>query len=372
MESKLKASSSPGNPSLKRKNKMLEQNKILSVKKLVKTQPHKISSGSAKLLQDSRKIQMSSNVAGTSSNLKQQESNEVLRKYRDFKKFDIVEDYSDHHYKGSNSSKMQASLDFIEFPPKNWAKTIQQEWKILEKDLPDTIFVRAYESRMDLLRAVIIGAQGTPYHDGLFFFDVCFPYNYPTVPPLSGSRYGDLHSMQYNERTLILSLKTMVYSMKNPPRHFEDLVIGHFHDRAVTILTICRGYSKGVWVGANGVEVKGSKGFGKNVEQYMGTIVGAFKAIGVEDVDEFVPKLEVKNVDKSVTQSRSLAQKIRAFFGYDSEEIHRNEEENETCDTEFVCIEGTEEVYGSRRELVSLKFQENGAKIKKLVVLEGI
>ncbi|KAI3497113.1 hypothetical protein L1887_39499 [Cichorium endivia] len=255
---------------------------ILSVKKLVKTQPHKISSGSAKILQDSRKIQMSSNVAGTSSNLKQQESNEVLRKYRDFKKFDIVEDYSDHHYKGSNSAKMQASLDFIELPPKNWAKTIQQEWKILEKDLPDTIFVRAYESRMDLLRAVIIGAQGTPYHDGLFFFDVCFPYNYPTVPP-----------------------------------HFEDLVIGHFHDRAVTILTNCRGYIKGVWVGANGVKVKGSKGFGKNVEQYMGTLVGAFKAIGVEDVDEFVPKLEVKNVDKSVPQSRSLAQKIRAFFGND-------------------------------------------------------
>lgn len=49
---------------------------------------------------------------------------------------------------------------------------------------PDTIFVRAYESRMDLLRAVIIGAEGTPYHDGLFFFDVLFPDNYPHVPPV--------------------------------------------------------------------------------------------------------------------------------------------------------------------------------------------
>lgn len=48
----------------------------------------------------------------------------------------------------------------------------------------DTIFVRAYESRMDLLRAVIIGAEGTPYHDGLFFFDVSFPDNYPLVPPV--------------------------------------------------------------------------------------------------------------------------------------------------------------------------------------------
>ena len=47
------------------------------------------------------------------------------------------------------------------------------------------IFVRTYESRMDLLRAVIIGADGTPYHDGLFFFDIFFPDTYPSVPPVS-------------------------------------------------------------------------------------------------------------------------------------------------------------------------------------------
>jgi len=48
----------------------------------------------------------------------------------------------------------------------------------------DSIFVRVYETRMDLLRAVIIGAEGTPYHDGLFFFDVFFPAGYPKVPPV--------------------------------------------------------------------------------------------------------------------------------------------------------------------------------------------
>ncbi|KAK7837519.1 putative ubiquitin-conjugating enzyme e2 23 [Quercus suber] len=46
-----------------------------------------------------------------------------------------------------------------------------QEWKILENNLPETIYVRVYDQRMDLLRAVIVGAAGTPYHDGLFFFD---------------------------------------------------------------------------------------------------------------------------------------------------------------------------------------------------------
>lgn len=48
----------------------------------------------------------------------------------------------------------------------------------------DSIFVRAYEDRMDLLRAVIMGPAGTPYHDGLFFFDIYFPPQYPHVPPV--------------------------------------------------------------------------------------------------------------------------------------------------------------------------------------------
>lgn len=48
----------------------------------------------------------------------------------------------------------------------------------------ETILVRVYEERMDLLRAVIIGPVGTPYHDGLFFFDFQFPSNYPHIPPV--------------------------------------------------------------------------------------------------------------------------------------------------------------------------------------------
>ena len=35
------------------------------------------------------------------------------------------------------------------------------------------------------MRAVIVGAAGTPYHDGLFFFDIHLPADYPTVPPVS-------------------------------------------------------------------------------------------------------------------------------------------------------------------------------------------
>lgn len=38
-------------------------------------------------------------------------------------------------------------------------------------------------SRMDLLRAAMVGPAGTPYHDGLFFFDIKLPHDYPATPP---------------------------------------------------------------------------------------------------------------------------------------------------------------------------------------------
>jgi ubiquitin-conjugating enzyme E2 O len=36
---------------------------------------------------------------------------------------------------------------------------------------------------MDLLRVVMLGASGTPYSDGLFFFDLQLPPSYPAEPP---------------------------------------------------------------------------------------------------------------------------------------------------------------------------------------------
>lgn len=51
----------------------------------------------------------------------------------------------------------------------------------------DGIYVRVYEDRMDLVRAVIVGAYATPYQDGLFFFDFHLPPEYPDVPPVRNS-----------------------------------------------------------------------------------------------------------------------------------------------------------------------------------------
>lgn len=307
-----------------------------------------------------------SSIRGSSSTMGKSVNNEdVLKKYESFKKFDTVVDFSDHHYANQNLGMKQ--------PPKNWAKKIQDEWRILEKDLPDTIFVRAYESRMDLLRAVIIGAEGTPYHDGLFFFDICFQSSYPNSPPLvhyhsgglrinpnlyncgkvclsllntwtggqkerwvpgtstmlqvlvsiqglilntkpyfnepgyahsSGSVHGEKSSIQYNENTLILSLKTMVYTMKKPPKNFEDLVTGHFRNRVRDILMACKAYTEGVQVGClvrGGVQDVDegndscSAKFKADVAACVKTLVGAFKNIGAKEAEEFIGLSEKKS-----------------------------------------------------------------------------
>ncbi|XP_011004634.1 PREDICTED: probable ubiquitin-conjugating enzyme E2 25 isoform X2 [Populus euphratica] len=302
---------------------------------------------------DALHIPLEDSAAGTPKNV---DKDDILRKFQQFKQFDTVEDHSDHHYTSSSSMKQ---------PPKTWAKRIQEEWRILENDLPDSIFVRVYETRMDLLRAVIIGAEGTPYHDGLFFFDFFFPAGYPKVPPLvyyhsgglrlnpnlyncgkvclsllgtwqgnknemwqpgvstvlqvlvsiqalilnqkpffnepgyerlSGSANGEKRSQEYSESTFCFSLKTMVYTMRRPPKHFEDFVLGHFHKRANDILVACKAYMDGAQVGClvnGGVQdvdegdKSCSKSFKDCLPAYIDILTKQFSQIGVQDTEKF-------------------------------------------------------------------------------------
>jgi ubiquitin-conjugating enzyme E2 O len=97
--------------------------------------------------------------------------------------FDVLQCPPDHHYLESTAQGTGG---------RKWVKKVQQEWGILEKNLPDYIYVRVFEDRMDLIRAVIIGASGTPYQDGLFFFDFHLPPEYPQVPPSAYYHSGGL------------------------------------------------------------------------------------------------------------------------------------------------------------------------------------
>ncbi|ONK79270.1 uncharacterized protein A4U43_C01F4670 [Asparagus officinalis] len=187
------------------------------------------------------------------------EEDEIDLKFKAFKQFDTVQGNHDHYYANPENVK---GIRITKKTSKDWAKRIQHEWKVLEKDLPETIFVRVYEDRMDILRAVIIGPAGTPYHDGLFFFDVYFPPNYPNSPP-----------------------------------HFEDFVAGHFRKRGRPILVACRAYLDGAQVGClagGGVQDvdEGDKScspdFRKSLNLLFNDLLKEFKAKGA-DCDGFLP-----------------------------------------------------------------------------------
>ncbi|KAJ9562900.1 hypothetical protein OSB04_008060 [Centaurea solstitialis] len=293
-------------------------------------------------------------VSGSAKDKEEVADKELKKKFEEFKLFDTVDDVSDHHFNSAGFKGQQ--------PSRSWTKKIQDEWKILEKDLPDTIFVRAYESRMDLLRAVIIGPAGTPYHDGLFVFDVHFPPNYPDIPPMvyyySGglrlnpnlydcgkvclsllntwtgkgnekwmpnkstmlqvlvsiqalilnanpffnepgydSMYpgaeGEKKSKAYNEEIFVLSLKTMMYTLRRPPKHFEDLVSGHFRRRADRILLACKGYMAGVPIGSDANDENSSSGssvskpFKAAVGKLMNGLISNFSRYGVTNCEHY-------------------------------------------------------------------------------------
>ncbi|KAL1366552.1 putative ubiquitin-conjugating enzyme E2 38 [Arachis ipaensis] len=298
----------------------------------------------------------------------------VMQKYRQFKQFDVVDSFPDHFFDKQGTSAAQRS--------KNWAKRIQEEWKILEENLPETVFVKVSESRMELLRAAIIGPQGTPYHDGLFFFDCFFPDNYPASPPkvhyhsggvrinpnlykcgtvclsllgtwqgrnndenwipgkstmlqvlvsiqalilnekpfynepgypesYGGSRDGHRRSKEYSDNAFILSLKTMMYTMRKPPQHFEDLVAGHFRTRARDILTACKLYSEGAPVGSvvynlgptvSNSTAKNQKEFELAVHRMMNTLIAFFTKNGSTDCEEFRSP-EILNMSAAANES---------------------------------------------------------------------
>jgi len=218
-------------------------------------------------------------------------------------KFDLVSDDSDHKYRLKN-----IAANCFSNTKSAVYKRIMKEWKILEKSLPDNIYVRAYEHRIDLLRAVIVGTAGTPYHDGLFFFDIQFPSDYPNNPPnihyhsfgyrlnpnlyppggvclsilntypgencekwdpsnstilqvlvsiqglvLNENPYYNApdavfskkKSRAYNEDAFVLMCYTVYHLIKNPPKNFVEFVKEHFRERGHVLLAACIEYANG-------------------------------------------------------------------------------------------------------------------------------
>ncbi|CAI0468682.1 unnamed protein product [Linum tenue] len=225
------------------------------------------------------------------------------------KKFDMVNDCSDHHFVDGAGKEMTMSQ-----VKRSWLKRVQQEWNDLAENLPESIYVRIYEEKINLIRAAIVGAPGTPYHNGLFFFDIHLPAQYPHEPPLVhyrsgglrlnpnlyesgnvclsllntwtgtgtevwnpesssvlqvllslqalvlnekpyfneagydkqiGKAEGEKNSISYNENAFLVTWKSMLYLLRKPPKHFEALVEEHIKQHSHDILASCKAYLDG-------------------------------------------------------------------------------------------------------------------------------
>ncbi|KAK0271982.1 hypothetical protein LTR91_000651 [Friedmanniomyces endolithicus] len=66
-------------------------------------------------------------------------------------------------------------------------KRVQKEHRILQKPaaLPSGVYVRTWESRLDLLRVLFIGPAETPYAQAPFVMDFHLPPTFPAEPPLA-------------------------------------------------------------------------------------------------------------------------------------------------------------------------------------------
>ena len=89
-------------------------------------------------------------------------------------RFCVLEDPapSDHHYFGIHRP---LAADFM--------RRVMKEHRIMQSSLPDGIFVRTWEARLDLLRILIVGPSDTPYEFAPFVVDLHFNATFPTSPP---------------------------------------------------------------------------------------------------------------------------------------------------------------------------------------------
>ena len=80
-------------------------------------------------------------------------------------------------------------------------KAFKREWKLFG-NLPlyphASIFVRADENRMDVLRMVLTGPEDSPYAFGMFVFDIFLPADYPAQPPMVVMRTTGGGTVRFN------------------------------------------------------------------------------------------------------------------------------------------------------------------------------
>eukprot|EP01059_Diplonema_ambulator_P005011 TRINITY_DN14746_c1_g1_i1.p1 TRINITY_DN14746_c1_g1~~TRINITY_DN14746_c1_g1_i1.p1 ORF type:complete len:1393 (+),score=505.03 TRINITY_DN14746_c1_g1_i1:42-4220(+) len=106
-------------------------------------------------------------------------SQEVFeKKFQDMLVEACAMDHADYHFRGEAAAAVVSKSVMTAF---------KKEYKMFEKNpvYPQAcMFMRTDEDRMDSMRLILSGPEGTPYSYGLFVFDVFLPSSYPENPPL--------------------------------------------------------------------------------------------------------------------------------------------------------------------------------------------
>ena len=131
--------------------------------------------------------------------------------------FDVLEEPppAHHRFLSSPASSSPALL-----------RRLMKEHKILSTSLPEGVYARTWQSRLDLLRVLIVGPLDTPYELAPFIIDFYFDSSFPRTPPHAHFHswtygVGKINPNLYEEGKICLSLLG-TWPGKSPDENWSD------------------------------------------------------------------------------------------------------------------------------------------------------
>ncbi|KAK3297238.1 uncharacterized protein B0H64DRAFT_319468 [Chaetomium fimeti] len=108
---------------------------------------------------------------------------EAAKAVSEWHRANCLEEVSDHVILNSFHFASEAKKAGESKPSPGRMRRLLAQVSSLSSDLPDGIYVRHGESRVDVMKVLIVGPSDTPYENGLFEFDLFCGPEFPQHPP---------------------------------------------------------------------------------------------------------------------------------------------------------------------------------------------
>ncbi|THH08339.1 hypothetical protein EW145_g2772 [Phellinidium pouzarii] len=111
-------------------------------------------------------------------------------------------------------------------PSRQFLTRLTKEYRALSSSLPESIVVRTYADRTDLLRSLIIGPENTPYEDAPFGLVLVKEpwFCEPAYEKWRGTDEGKVNSRLYNEKAYVLSRGFVRRAFEIPLGSLQDVI----------------------------------------------------------------------------------------------------------------------------------------------------